>query len=64
MVNFDVVANIAKGAYEWTKDSLACAGIDDSFQNVMKMAKSGELAEGTYLSFADENDFKEFAKAY
>ena len=64
MVNFDVVANIAKGAYEWTKYSLACAGIDDNFQNVMKMAKSGELAEGTYLSFADENDFEEFAKAY
>ena len=31
MVNFDVIANISKGAYEWTKDSLACAGIDDSF---------------------------------
>ena len=33
-------------------------------KNATKMAKSGELAEGTYLSFADENDFEEFAKTY
>lgn len=30
----------------------------------MKLAKSGELAEGTYLSFADEKDFEEFAKSH
>lgn len=31
MVNFDIIANIAKATYEWLKLCLFSSGLDDSF---------------------------------
>lgn len=62
MVNFDNIANIAKAVYENLKLDLYNNDVDASFQNIMHLARSGNLAKNTYLAFADEDDFEEYAK--